>query len=184
MTASENISSLTRRRFLQTGGIFGAMGAAYPAWADTFINLGLPGGSALSAVSPKGEKRTQCITEASNHILGGQHLRIWDSGLAAGFFHTYENFQTPGAIFSQRRIDVFLPRGYEESEQRYPTIYMHDGDTSFFKGGQANQSWDVGGILEQLYHSGMQSHFIVVAIWPVDRNREYTHVRWSRSPSA
>ena len=38
------IRTLDRRRFLQRTGILGAAVATFPAWADTYIDLDLPGG--------------------------------------------------------------------------------------------------------------------------------------------
>src|SRR6202048_516706 len=45
MRASEHfICPPSRRRFLQSAGILGGMVATFPAWADTFVDLDLPGG--------------------------------------------------------------------------------------------------------------------------------------------
>ena len=45
MSVSERLTSaLDRRRFLQRGGIIGGIAATFPAWADTYIDLDLPGG--------------------------------------------------------------------------------------------------------------------------------------------
>src|ERR1700686_2092324 len=38
------ICTANRRRFLQSAGILGGMVATFPAWADTFVDLDLPGG--------------------------------------------------------------------------------------------------------------------------------------------
>ena len=35
---------LDRRRLLQSAGLLGGMAATFPAWADTYIDLDLPGG--------------------------------------------------------------------------------------------------------------------------------------------
>ena len=34
----------SRRRFLQSAGVLSGMAATFPAWADEFVNLDLPGG--------------------------------------------------------------------------------------------------------------------------------------------
>src|SRR5260221_12347610 len=45
MRISEHlICTPSRRRFLQGAGILGGMGATFPALADAFVNLDLPGG--------------------------------------------------------------------------------------------------------------------------------------------
>lgn len=111
--------------------------------------------------------------------LGGQKALIHDEGHTSGYLHLYEKFETLGASFPSRKLHVFLPRDYENSMSSYPVLYMHDGHTVFFKGGLANQSWDLATVLDELYQDRTFARFIVVAIWPVDRNREYTHARWS-----
>ena len=115
----------------------------------------------------------------NNHILAGnQQARIYDVGFPAGYFHVYDHFQTNGAAYPEREIQVFLPRNYESEQNRYPVIYMHDGNMAFFKGGLANQTWDVANTLGNFYRDRAAPKFIVVAIYPVDRNREYTHAAW------
>ncbi|MFZ2142841.1 MAG: twin-arginine translocation signal domain-containing protein, partial [Xanthobacteraceae bacterium] len=45
MRASEHFNCPpSRRRFLRSAGILGGMVATFPAWADTFVDLDLPGG--------------------------------------------------------------------------------------------------------------------------------------------
>lgn len=45
MRVSEYVPcSPSRRRFLQSAVILGGMLATFPAWADPFVNLDLPGG--------------------------------------------------------------------------------------------------------------------------------------------
>ena len=114
-------------------------------------------------------------------VVGNQRVRIYDVGFSAGYFHAYDHFQTNGAAYPEREIQVFLPRNYESERNRYPVVYMHDGTTAFFKGGLANQTWDVANTLGNFYREHAAPKFIVVAIYPVDRNREYTHAAWSGS---
>ena len=66
------------------------------------------------------------------------------NGIVGGHFHTYDNF----CVSSQhpsRKIHVFIPIDYltNSEQKRYPVIYMNDGQTSFWKGGLANKSWNV-----------------------------------------
>lgn len=42
--AKHVIRTLDRRRFLQRAGMLGGLVATFPAWADTYIDLDLPGG--------------------------------------------------------------------------------------------------------------------------------------------
>lgn len=107
--------------------------------------------------------------------LGQQSGWAHDEGHPAGMFHTYDALDV-GHGFSPRKVHVFLPRGYT-SGQRYPVVYLHDGDTSFWPGGVAKKSWDVAGVLSVL--AGRVADVITVAVHPVDRNAEYTHVDWA-----
>lgn len=68
-----------------------------------------------------------------------------------------------------------MPREYETNQARYPVIYVNDGDTTFFRGGAINESWYLGAVLSRLVQSGQMQPVIVVAIYPHDRNYEYTH---------
>jgi hypothetical protein len=102
----------------------------------------------------------------------GQAGWAHDEGHPAGYFHTWDALDL-GAAFGPRRVHVFLPRDLDPN-RRYPTIYVHDGDTAFFPGGVAGKSWDIAGTLSKR----PVPPCIVVAIHPVDRNAEYTHVDW------
>jgi pimeloyl-ACP methyl ester carboxylesterase len=80
-----------------------------------------------------------------------------------------------------RKLHVFLPRDYETSQERYPIIYMNDGDTAFFPGGAVNKSWQMAEILSELYQKKQIRPVIVVAVCPLNRDREYTHAPvWER----
>jgi enterochelin esterase-like enzyme len=110
--------------------------------------------------------------------IGNQRVWCHDEEHAAGYFHTYSHFQTDDVLYPERKIQVFVPRGYEQSSISYPVLYMNDGNTTFFKGGLAHQSLDLATTLSALYAHGAIRQLVVVAIWPVNRNREYTHTWW------
>jgi pimeloyl-ACP methyl ester carboxylesterase len=52
---------------------------------------------------------------------------------------------------------------------------MNDGDTAFFPGGAFNKSWYMADILSKLYAQNQIRKVIVVAVSPLNRDREYTH---------
>lgn len=110
--------------------------------------------------------------------IGDQRVSVHDEGDRAGFFHTFEDFRTGGTSSEGRKIHVFLPRNYAVSGRRYRVAYMNDGSTAFFEGGPANLSWNMAGTLSELYSRNIIDEVIVVAIYPLNRNREYTHVPW------
>jgi len=119
------------------------------------------------------------MTGNSEILIGNQRVRIHDEGHSAGYFHTYDHFQTSGAAYPERIIRIFLPRDYESEDRRYPVLYMNDGNTAFTKGGIVNQTWDVANMLGHFYQDHATLKFIVVGLDPVKRNREYTHAVWS-----
>ncbi|MEL4896170.1 alpha/beta hydrolase [Crocosphaera sp. Alani8] len=112
---------------------------------------------------------------AEPFTIGGQNGWFHDQGHWAGYFHTYNNFEVNNIDGKTRTIHVFLPRDYEYSNEYYPVIYMNDGDTAFFSGGNYCKSWNVGDVLSRLYVTNQICRVIVVAICPVDRDYEYTH---------
>jgi predicted alpha/beta superfamily hydrolase len=81
---------------------------------------------------------------------------------------------------------VYRPPGYEpDNRQRYPVLYLHDGQnlfdgtTSFIPG----QDWRVGLTAQQLITSGAIQPLIIVGIYNTGKDRiaEYTPVRDSTS---
>ena len=109
--------------------------------------------------------------------IGGQRAWAHDEGHRAGTFHTFDALDV-GTRFLARKVHVFLPRGYEHGERRFPTVYLHDGNTAFWRGGVAWQTWDVAGRLSEL--ADRVQDVIVVAVHPVVRDAEYTHVDWAQ----
>ena len=112
---------------------------------------------------------------AEQFVKGGQVAWFHDDGDSAGFFHTYDGLKVEGPNDTPRKVHVFLPRNYEKSPDRYPVLYMNDGDTSFFPGGPVGKSWHVADVLKNLYDTRSIRQLIVVAVCPLNRDREYTH---------
>lgn len=111
--------------------------------------------------------------------LSGQDAWIHDEGSPAGYFHTYDGLVVgAGAERAPRKIHVFLPRSYTTGCKRYPVLYFHDGNTTFFPGGAGNKSWGVADVLAKGYAAGSFGEVIVVAVHPLEREREYTHAPW------
>ena len=80
-----------------------------------------------------------------------------------------------------RDVLVWLPPGYERSADRYPVLYMHDGqnlfepDTAFQKG----EHWRLGETSTELIEAGDIEPLIIVGIYNTGDNRkeEYTPTR-------
>ncbi|MDE0660135.1 MAG: alpha/beta hydrolase-fold protein [Gammaproteobacteria bacterium] len=80
----------------------------------------------------------------------------------------YEEF--PSELIRVRPVNVWLPEGYDPaSSDRYPVIYMHDGqmmfdhDTSPYAG--MDVFWDVDKAITKLVRNGEIRPAIVVAVW-------------------
>lgn len=67
---------------------------------------------------------------------------------------------------TKRLVRFYLPPNYDETQDRYPVIYMHDGQQMFYdpmKMMMMNDRWDVDRALDKIYHDTGKG-FIVVAI--------------------
>lgn len=104
--------------------------------------------------------------------LGGQRGWLHDEGHSAGFFHTYDLLRLPPGG-TPHKVHIFLPRGYEAGNERFPVVYMNDGQTAFFS--HEGKTWDVAGVLSKLRAEHAIDPLIVVAIHPFDRAWEYSH---------
>jgi predicted alpha/beta superfamily hydrolase len=81
-----------------------------------------------------------------------------------------------------RDVYLYLPRGYDFGTDRYPVLYMHDGN-NLFDTGQPNSApgtWDVDAVSEAETGAGRVREHLIVGI-PNNANRmgEYTHVKES-----
>ena len=117
--------------------------------------------------------------ECSYHRESDRKFVVRDEGDIAGYFHRYEAFRTDGSLDPGRTIDVFLPRNYDSNDRRYPVLYLNDGQTAFLNPSMGEQSLDIAHTLGALYERLLIRELIVVAIYPVNRAREYTHANWS-----
>ena len=91
--------------------------------------------------------------------------------------HVCTLFQVPSS-YEQRGYDVrvFLPPGYDENElQRFPVLYMQDGQNLFFPGKAAyGKHWRVSETLALLERMNLVRQVIVVGVYSRERMREYT----------
>src|SRR3984957_1865853 len=117
--------------------------------------------------------------ESSNLTDSKRKFSVYDQGNSAGYFHRYGPFRPESSLYPERKIDVFLPRNYDRSDHCYPVLYLNDGHTAFFKPAIGHQSWDMANTLCALYERRLMCELFVVAMYPVNRAREYTHAHWS-----
>jgi predicted alpha/beta superfamily hydrolase len=81
----------------------------------------------------------------------------------------------PSAQVAPRKVVVWLPPGYGASGERYPVLYMHDGQNLFDPAtAMGGQAWEVHKRLAALVETGTVRPAIIVGIASTrDRAREY-----------
>lgn len=77
----------------------------------------------------------------------------------------------------ERRIFVYLPAGYETDSERYPVVYMHDGQNVFNTNTSSlGKEWRVEEIIDQLVADSTMEKVIVIGVASSDgseRGKEY-----------
>lgn len=89
---------------------------------------------------------------------------------AVGRLHIYPDF--PSGFVAPRTVDVWLPPGYDEqAAERYPVLYMHDGQNVFDPATSAvtHVAWGVDETMVELVDAGTVRPAIVVGIWSTAR---------------
>ena len=73
----------------------------------------------------------------------------------------------PSKFVSAREIDVWLPPGYDAAQaERYPVIYMHDGQNLFDPAtSYGGSSWEVDRAVCRLIRAGKTPGAIIVGVW-------------------
>jgi len=88
------------------------------------------------------------------------------------------DLQLVPSSFEERgyEVRVFLPPGYDENVlERFPVLYMQDGQNLFFADGAfAGKHWRISETLSLLDKMNLVQKVIVVGVYPRDRMQEYT----------
>lgn len=102
----------------------------------------------------------------------------WRHPGPAGFvFETFDDLDVDDP-FGPRDVHVLCPDDTAAGD--VSLAVFHDGDTTFWRGGPAGDTWDVGGTVARLRASHAIGPLAVVAVRPRRRDEEYTHVDWRR----
>ncbi|MBX9708464.1 MAG: hypothetical protein K2X61_11075 [Caulobacteraceae bacterium] len=92
--------------------------------------------------------------------------------IAGGRLIEYE--AVASAHLGPRNVTVWLPPGYDAGVERYPVLYMHDGQNLFDPARANFGEWGVDEHLVRLIETGQVRAPIVVAVWNTPlRLREY-----------
>jgi len=93
-----------------------------------------------------------------------------------GDVRTHEAFHSR-FLEHDRTVMVYLPPDYDpESADRYPVLYLHDGQNVFDRATSFGEEWHVDEFAEELIRAGEIEPLIVVAIYNTGEHRidEYT----------
>lgn len=97
--------------------------------------------------------------------------------IAAGTLRIVDNFASP-QLGNTRKLRIYLPPGYDANpQQRYPVLYMHDGQNLFDpKTAAFGTAWEIGATVDKLIATGAIEPIIVVGIDNAGEQRvaEYT----------
>ena len=89
-----------------------------------------------------------------------------------GQVEIFRDFQSEKLV--SRDLYIYLPPNYEESDQQYPVLYMHDGQ-ALFDASEIGQEWRVDEAAEELIRTGEIEPVIIVGIGNTEnRFDEYT----------
>ena len=128
---------------------------------------------------PGATKPTLTFTPATAALSG--HYRLLVRGLAGSVLSAESTVlvtpATAGRIetlpplasryVAARRIDVWLPPGYDTNAgERYPVVYMHDGQNIFDSAtSYGGTSWEVDQAMCRLIKAGKTKGAIIVGVW-------------------
>ena len=79
------------------------------------------------------------------------------------------------ALNEERVISVYLPESYNNGDEKYPVLYLLDGETHFVH---------ACGAVDYMASMGVVPEMIVVAIHNIDRNKDLSPVHVDRIPTS
>src|SRR5215211_2366936 len=101
--------------------------------------------------------------------------RFMSEHTIVGTVHVLDQVASP-ELGNQRDILVYLPPGYDASQQRYPVIYMHDGQNLFDQATSYTNEWQVDETMEALSQAGYPAIVIGIPNLGEQRIDEYSPV--------
>ena len=90
-----------------------------------------------------------------------------------GAIQRFDNFESE--FVAPRHVDVWCPPGYSASDERYPVLYMHDGQNLFAPlSSISGMDWGMDEAIGKLMETKKMRGAVVVGIWNTEiRWREY-----------
>lgn len=107
-------------------------------------------------------------------MLDVRDLRPVQAPDEVGDLRSWADVELPG-LARRAEIYAWLPPGYDDTDARYPVLYLHDGHNLFlperaFEG----ETWQVGQAMASLAAQGIPAIVIGIPCHPERRGEEYT----------
>jgi predicted alpha/beta superfamily hydrolase len=136
----------------------------------------------LEAVNSNGSVPGNIIVNVNKDTLLSFDICCWNKNQTTNFkgqiTGEVEYFRGVGeGNILPRDIIVLLPDGYKDSDEKYPVLYMHDGQNIFDPSTCGfGVDWQVDEALDSLTKQGKVQKMIVVGIYnSINRRSEYSH---------
>src|SRR5689334_23384391 len=117
---------------------------------------------------PSKEVKDSLIAAAWHSYLDGKDAA---KHTVSGTVMVLDSVYSP-QLDNHRDILVYLPRTYQSSTQRYPVLYMHDGQNLFDAATSYAGEWHVDETLEALSDEGIEAIVVGVPNMGVERIHE------------
>ncbi|GJM17954.1 MAG: phosphonate ABC transporter ATP-binding protein [Phycisphaeraceae bacterium] len=138
------------------------------------ITLDLPDGTPIAYKFTRGDWGTVEKGPGGEEIADRTHtpngtqtvdhtVARWADGNASTITGNVTTF-TLTPFLNARRVWVYLPPGYDDTDDRYPVLYMHDGQNLFDSATSFSGEWEVDETCEALIGAGEIEPIIVVGI--------------------
>src|SRR5205085_774096 len=95
------------------------------------------------------------------------------SHTVVGDLRVLEGVSSP-QLGNRRDILVHLPFSYRQGHQRYPVLYMHDGQNLFDEATSFCGEWEVDETMEELRHEGLEAIVVGIPNMGDQRCEEYS----------
>ena len=89
-----------------------------------------------------------------------------------------KKFNIPQFKNTKRDILVYLPTDYQQSQKRYPVLYMHDAQNLFTIDSANYGGWKVNKTIDELVRKNQSSGAIVVGVYNDGSNRVEEYSPW------
>lgn len=126
----------------------------------------IPGATSATYVVPHAVTAHSGSYRVTVHNLAGTTLSA-GTQVTVGTARLETHPAFPSAFVDPRRVDVWLPPGYDASAaERYPVIYFHDGQNLFDpRLAYGGTTWGIDEAMHRLIAAGKTRGAIIVGLW-------------------